>query len=79
MADNIRPRGTVEVDCSCGWSFWVDALDPSLPDGPFACPSCMTEEEVDAELCAMGLDPEDVARRGFEFVRKVQSERGGNG
>lgn len=38
--DDIRPSKTVEVECSvpgCGWSFWVDALDPSLPDGPFLC------------------------------------------
>lgn len=41
--DDIRPRGTVEVKCSapdCGWCFWLDALDPSLPDGPFLCWTC---------------------------------------
>lgn len=38
--DSLRPRGTVEVPCSfpgCGWNFWVGALDPRLPDGPFIC------------------------------------------
>lgn len=39
--DDLRPKGTVEVKCSkCGWSFWLDALHPSLPDGPFICMSC---------------------------------------
>lgn len=49
MQDDIRPRGTVTVPCShpdCGhdlanakgaWCFWVVALDPRLPDGPFLC------------------------------------------
>lgn len=51
MRDDIRPKGTVMVQCShpdClpkpgedagPWSFWVDALDPRLPDGPFICPA----------------------------------------
>lgn len=46
--DDVRPRGTVEVQCSgpaCvdengGWYFWVDALDLHLPNGPFLCPEC---------------------------------------
>lgn len=40
LVDDIRPRGTVEVACSaadCPWAFWVDALDPRLPTGPFFC------------------------------------------
>lgn len=40
VSDDIRPRGTVQVKCSapeCTWEFWVDALDPRLPDGPFLC------------------------------------------
>ena len=40
MKDDIRPVGTVQVKCSepsCRWEFWVDALDPRLPDGPFLC------------------------------------------
>lgn len=24
----------------CGWSFWIDSLDPNLPDGPFVCERC---------------------------------------
>jgi len=38
--DDLRPRGKVEVECQhpgCGWSFWLDPLDPRLPDGPFLC------------------------------------------
>jgi hypothetical protein len=50
MNDELRPRGTVTVPCShpncqpepgsdlSPWCFWVDALDPRLPDGPFLCP-----------------------------------------
>jgi len=38
--DDIRPKGTVQVECPCGWSFWLDSLDPCLPDGPFECPNC---------------------------------------
>jgi hypothetical protein len=40
MSDDIRPRGTVQVLCSvpgCGWEFWIEALHPSLPGGPFYC------------------------------------------
>lgn len=42
MSDSLRPKGTVEVTCTqCGyWSFWIDALDPRLPDGPFLCSDC---------------------------------------
>lgn len=38
--DDLRPCGTVEVRCQvagCGWAWWVDPLDPLLPDGPFLC------------------------------------------
>jgi len=38
--DEIRPKGTVQVKCSapdCEWEFWVDCLDPKLPEGPFLC------------------------------------------
>lgn len=30
----------MEVTCAvdgCGWAWWLDALDPTLPDGPFLC------------------------------------------
>jgi hypothetical protein len=37
----LRPSGTVEVVCEkCGCSFWVDALHPTLPNGPFVCVTC---------------------------------------
>ncbi len=48
--DDIRPRGTVEVRCShegCGWCFWLDPLDPRLPDGPF---DCGADHEADAVI-----------------------------
>jgi uncharacterized C2H2 Zn-finger protein len=47
--ENLRPKGTVAVPCSgrfckCEdggvWVFFVEALDPRLPDGPFLCPRC---------------------------------------
>lgn len=42
MTDNLRPKGTVQVECSCGcrWAFWVEPLDPRLPDGPFYFEGC---------------------------------------
>jgi hypothetical protein len=39
-ADTLRPKGTVEVRCGypdCGVCWWLDPLDPRLPDGPFDC------------------------------------------
>ncbi len=46
ITDDIRPLGTVQVECSkgCGWSFWVGALDPRLPAGPFICATCSGNE-----------------------------------
>lgn len=41
--DDIRPKGTVEVQCStpnCGWAFWVPNDDARLPEGPFFCDTC---------------------------------------
>jgi hypothetical protein len=46
MRDQLRPSGTVELECQrpgCGWSFWVSVLDKRLPEGPFLCPTCMEE------------------------------------
>lgn len=40
QGDDIRPRGTVQVQCSvdgCDWEFWVDCLNSRLPNGPFLC------------------------------------------
>lgn len=53
MTDDLRPKGTVEVPCATcpvgengeRWFFWVDALDPRLPDGPFICPSCLNGDQ----------------------------------
>jgi len=49
MNDNLRPKGCVEVSCKLcpkgpngeEWVFWVDCLDPRLPDGPFICNDCL--------------------------------------
>jgi hypothetical protein len=46
VKDDIRPKGSVEVLCTgirCRgkWWFWVDCLDPRLPDGPFICQECV--------------------------------------
>jgi hypothetical protein len=51
MTDDLRPRGSVQVACSCGcrWEFWIDALDPRLPEGPFYSDGC-------SEACAPGCD-----------------------
>lgn len=49
--DDLRPRGTVQVPCACGcqWEFWIDALDPRLPDGPFFIDGC--SEACTDEAC----------------------------
>jgi hypothetical protein len=45
--DDIRPKGTVQVECQgCkdkgepGWYFWLACDDPRLPNGPFYCHTC---------------------------------------
>lgn len=54
--DDIRPRGTVEIECSeCHWFFWVDALDMQLPDGPFVCVCCMSGPEPTYESIQQAL------------------------
>jgi hypothetical protein len=47
MTDDIRPKGTVQVECTgCkakgdpGWFLWVACDHPNLPDGPFLCVTC---------------------------------------
>ena len=45
--DDIRPTKAVEVQCSkCSWCFWVDALHPALPSGPFVCHKCAGRTDV---------------------------------
>lgn len=42
--DMLETKCAVQVACAtpeCKWEFWVDALHPELPDGPFICSSCM--------------------------------------
>lgn len=43
--DDLRPKGTVEVECACGcrWAWWIDPLDSRLPDGPFYMDGCGPE------------------------------------
>ena len=41
------------MDCSVtdglggAWYFWVDSLDPRLPNGPFVCPRCQHIADVE--------------------------------
>lgn len=57
MSDSLRPKGYVEVPCKfCPkgpdgeqWFFWVDCLDPRLPDGPFICNNCLGIECTKSE------------------------------
>jgi hypothetical protein len=56
-ADDIRPRGHVEVLCAvCEWWFWVDCLDARLPAGPFTCEPCALGPDARAHVwvCACG-------------------------
>jgi hypothetical protein len=55
--DDLTPKGTVLVDCSnpgCEWSFWVDATDPRLPDGPFLCPDHNPNSKIDVQCLRCG-------------------------
>lgn len=71
MKDDIRPRGTVEVVCDvpgCRWSFWVGALDPRLPGGPF---DCGADHERQARMDAMC---ERLRADGWEWQRHIEVE-----
>lgn len=49
--DDLRPRGSVEVKCShpkCDLHWWLDPLDPRLPDGPFDCGGTHEDDRQDA-------------------------------
>ena len=78
MRDNLRPSGTVEITCKhCGWSFWVDALDPRLPNLD-CCDNCAilfvwTDDQIDAELFRLGIDPNAMASRGLDFIVKLRN------
>lgn len=64
--DKIRPRKTVEVECSgpgwpCRqgrWLFWIDCLDQRLPDGPFVCPDCLGGGNHGGPVWGLFLDGE---------------------
>lgn len=73
MSD-IRPRGTVEVRCShpdCGLCWWIDPLDPRLPNGPFDCGST---HEDDRELQVYAMTPLYGFRWGTRQYRGVRSD-----
>lgn len=76
MKDDIRPHGTVFVKCShptCGWTFWVEALDPRLPDGPFICGANHTAQaRLNASLARLG-------DAGFEYCGVVGAGVGCSG
>lgn len=47
-ADDLRPKGTVPVYCAkCSMSWFVDPLDPNLPDGPPGGWDCGSNHERD--------------------------------
>lgn len=51
MEDDIRPKGTVELECSkCHWAHWFDPLHPSVIEasrtGIHVCDSCLGKPEI---------------------------------
>lgn len=66
MTDDLRPRGSVQVACTCGcrWEFWVDALDPRLPGGPFYSDGC-------SATCAPGCDGMNTAALPAKAVNEA--------
>ncbi len=82
MTDDLRPRGAVEVDCGipeCEWSFWIEATDPRLPDGPFICPGCeavLKEEEMFKH--ANTVFPNDRVRDNTAKTKTAQEARRGS-
>src|SRR5581483_72723 len=44
-SDDLRPRGTVQRECSlCGWATWYDPLSPEATAPVLVCTSCQTNE-----------------------------------
>lgn len=77
--DDIRPKGTVEVECAvegCGWRWWLHHSDPLVPDGPFRCAVHASNQEIaayDAAIRAAGGDPREVAKRGLAYVQALNA------
>jgi hypothetical protein len=61
---NGKPRSDAELLAALDESLASDVLDPEYPI-----------EWVDEDLRAMGVDPEEVAKRGVQFVKRLLSER----
>lgn len=76
MTDDIRPRGTVQVLCDlCGyWSFWVDALDLRLPDGPFWCDSCHWSSSLAAGIERWNFKRREMKLSWPQFIRYASKE-----
>ncbi len=61
MRESLRPKGSVEVKCShlgCNIYWWIDPLDPRLPDGPFDCGSTHEDDhqkQFDALVPLFGI------------------------
>lgn len=68
MSDDLRPRKTVEVTCKCGVSFWVDALNPALPDGPFVCGVCNPNTAAEIQRDLMTREPSALPESMFRFT-----------
>ena len=66
--EDIRPRGTVEVTCKCGVSFWVDALNPALPNGPFVCGICNPNTAAEIQRDLMTREPPAPPEPMFRFT-----------
>jgi len=72
--DDLRPTGTVEVKCShsgCNTYWWIDCLDPRLPDGPFLCGST---HEDDRQKQIDSLQPLFGIRWGQRVYRGERSD-----
>lgn len=75
MTDDIRPKGTVQVKCSdatCVWQFWIDPLDPRLPEGPFYCGANHTSQ------ARVRLAQERLERAGMHFCSASGTGCGGS-
>lgn len=51
-ADAMRPRGSVERTCACGWSSWHDPLSAGAAAVPFVCAGCRDDPELGCRCSA---------------------------
>lgn len=80
--DDITPKGCVTVRCQgvgllgdqCRWEFFVDALDPRLPDGPFLCDEhCPPEERAMRDAAAKEILKQDAAEEENDDVETEEN------